>query len=229
MTAEGQPPTPEPSRPRQDVRVRRGVPVLTTAEALQALGLPPTAVRVERWLVERGQPLELDRPVLEVTVLDGSGRRVTLHGQHAGVVDRRFPVPGTEAGPDSALMTLGAVRAFVALPQRLTGQETGVLLALPPRLGHLDGRPEAWVLDATVADVPTPVRWGSRVAFVLSPGSHGVTVGYPLGRRTGGSARAQVTVPPGRLVDVRYDPPGVALAEPPPSPAGGPGELHVAS
>jgi hypothetical protein len=220
---------PPVSVPPQDVRVRRGVPVLTAAEALQALGLPPTVLRVERWLVERGAFLELNAPVLEATLLDGSGRRVTLLGQHAGVLDRRFPPPGTQVGPDSALMTLSGVRAFVALPQRLTGQETGVLLTLPARPPSLDGSAEACVVGATVAELPTPVRWGSRVVFLLPPGAHHLSVGYPLGGRTGGSARTRVTVAPGRLVDVRYDPPGSALPSPPPSAAGGPGWLHVAS
>jgi hypothetical protein len=205
------------------------VPVLTAAEALQALGLPPVALRVERWLVERGAFLPLNAPVLEATLLDGSGRRLTLHGQHAGVVDRRFPAPGTEVGPGSALLTLSGVRALVALPSRLTGQETGVLLTLPARPRYLDARPEAWVVTATVAEVPTTVWWGSRVAFLLPPGSHRVTVGYALGGKTGGSARTRVTVAPGRLVAVRYDPPGSALPSPPASAAGGPGWLHVSS
>ena len=205
------------------------MPVLTAAEALQALGLPPAALRVERWLVERGALLPLNAPVLEATLLDGSGRRLTLHGQHAGVVDRRFPAPGTEVSPGSALLTVSGVRAFVALPSRLTGQETGVLLALPARPRFLDGRPEAWVVTATVAELATTVWWGSRVAFLLPPGSSRVSVGYPLGGETGGSARTRVTVAPGRLVAVGYDPPGFALPSPPLSAAGGPGWLRVSS
>jgi hypothetical protein len=205
------------------------VPVLTAAEALQGLGLPPAALRVERWLVERGAALELNAPVLEATLLDGSGRRLTLYGQHTGVVDRRFPAPGTEVAPGSALLTLSGVRALVALPSRLTGLETGVLLALPARPRHLDARPEAEVVTATVAEVPTTVWWGSRVAFLLPPGSHHVAVGHAWGGKTAGSARTRVTVAPGRLVTVRYDPPGSALPSPPPSAAGGQGWLHVSS
>lgn len=171
--------------------------MLTGAEALAALGLLPGPLRVQRWLVERGARLELDQPVLEAT-LPGAGRRVVVRSQHAAVVDRRFPSAGTAVAPASPLLTLSGVRAFVALPHRLTGTETGVLLTLPPsRPGGSDGA------TVTVGGLRTPVRWGSRVAFLLPPGPHEMGVDDPLG----GPARTRATVAPGRLTAVRYDPP----------------------
>lgn len=168
--------------------------MLTAAEALEELGLPAAPLRVERWLVGRGADLELGRPVLEATLLDGTGRPVTLLAQHAAVLERRFPTPGTVVAPGSALLTVTGVRAFLALPQRLTEEETGVLLCLPPRPAHLDGRPEADVVTATVAGVPTTARWGSRVVVLLPPGTHRVVVT--------GSPDTEVTVRPGRLTAV---------------------------
>jgi hypothetical protein len=163
--------------------------VLTGAEALAALGLPLVPLRVDRWLVERGAALELDQPLLEATLL-GEGGRLTVLAQHVGAVDRRFPAPSTVVAPDSPLLTLTGVRAFLALPHRLTGTGTGVLLALPPR--------PAGPATVTVADVSTPVRWGSEVALLLHPGAHRLTVG---------PTQVEVEVVAGRLTAVRLDPP----------------------